>query len=103
HTLEVFAVSSSTRPAHRISGLQNMRWYCRLASVHADQTVQHGLPRLRTRIGEAQAEDEVVQPQFQCPQQVLAGHAVPADRFLIVTVELVLEDAVDCPRPLLFA
>src|SRR4051794_9421535 len=72
-------------------------------AVHLEVPVAHQLASLRARRREAEPVDDVVQPQLQHPQQVLAGDAAALAGLLVVRAELPLEDAVVAARLLLLA
>ena len=61
------------------------------------------LSRLAPRGGEAEADEDVVEPALEQPQQVLAGDALLARGLLVVAGELALEHAVEAARLLLLA
>src|SRR6476469_677 len=58
---------------------------------------------LRTRRGDAHPVDDVVEPQLERAEQVLAGHAGPVLGVDEVVAELPLEDAVGTADLLLLA
>jgi len=65
--------------------------------------VEHELPRLRTRGGQAGAPHDVVEAALQHDDQVFAGVALGAHGLLKVIAELPLEQPVSAPYFLLFA
>src|ERR1700684_331225 len=72
-----------------------------LPAVHREVAVRDQLAGHVAALGEARAEDHVVQAPLEELEHGLAGPAVLAYRFLVVAVELPLEDAVDPARLLL--
>ena len=65
--------------------------------------MRHQLACFGARRAEAHAVDDVVQPRLQQHQQVLAGVALAARGFLVVTAELALQHAVHALDLLLLA
>src|SRR5690606_39762416 len=61
-------------------------------AVHLEVTVTHHLARLVAGVGEAHAEDHVVQAELQLHEQVGAGLALHAVRAVVVPAELALEE-----------
>ena len=72
-------------------------------TVHGEVAVGDHLAGGGARGREAQAVDDVVEPQLERPQQGLAGHAGVARRLDEVVAELLLEHAVDAADLLLLA
>src|SRR5690349_11045795 len=72
-----------------------------LLAVHEEVAVAHLLAGRVTRLGEAGAVDHVVETALQDLEQVLTRLARLAVGFLVVVVELLLEDAVDAAGLLL--
>ncbi len=72
-------------------------------AVDQDVAVADQLAGHVARLGEAGAEDHVVDPGLQDAQQVLAGLAGATLRLLVVPAELLLQDAVDAGGLLLLA
>src|SRR6185312_11563787 len=72
-----------------------------LLAVDREMTVPHQLAGHVPALGEAGPVHHVVQAAFQDLQQVLAGHPALAGGFLVVAVELPLENPVDPARLLL--
>src|SRR5579859_7722973 len=66
-----------------------------LVPVHREVAVPHQLAGHVAALGEARAEHHVVQAPLEQLEHGLTGPAVLASRFLVVAVELALEDAVD--------
>src|SRR5712691_1028490 len=66
-----------------------------LLAVHREVAVPHQLAGHVAALGEARAEDDVVQAALKQLEHGLAGPAVLAGRFHVVAVELPLQDAVD--------
>src|SRR5439155_2241459 len=66
-----------------------------LALVDAEVGVAHELPGLRAGVGEAEAEDHVVEALLQVLEQVLAGLALGHRAAVVVAAELALEQAVE--------
>src|SRR5580693_599130 len=66
-----------------------------LLPVHREVAVGHQLAGHVAALGEARAEDDVIQAALEQLQHGFAGPAVLAGRFLVVAVELPLQDAVD--------
>src|SRR5207245_1946476 len=74
------------------------------AAVDLEVPVADELPGLRTRGGEAEAVDDIVDPRLEHAQQVVAGDACALLRgLLVVRAELLLEQAVVPARFLLLA
>src|SRR4051794_20322157 len=71
------------------------------AAVDRPVAVADQLARLAARGSEAQPDEDVVEPAFEDPQQVLARDALLARGLLVVVAELLLEDAVVAARLLL--
>src|SRR5690606_6827977 len=59
-------------------------------AVDVDVAVVHELAGLRPGRRPPGAVHDVVEPQLAVPQEVLAGHAVPAVRLLVEVAELLL-------------
>src|SRR6266581_1436090 len=66
-----------------------------LPAVHREVAVPHQLAGHVAALGEAGPEHDVVQAALEQLEHGLAGPAVLAGRFLVVAVELALQDAVD--------
>src|SRR6185312_13318295 len=66
-----------------------------LLAVHHEVAVRHQLAGHVAALGEAGAEDDVVQAALEQLEHGLAGPAVLAGRLFVVAVELALQDAVD--------
>src|SRR3989442_13032092 len=82
----------------QLNGVAHLQQHGRhrgLAAVDREVAVGDHLPGLAPRRGEAQAVDDVIQPQLEQPQEVLARHALLALRPLKVLAELRLQHAVD--------
>src|SRR3989304_3480313 len=99
--LERFLVLAGRLPADDVADPPLAGRHVGLATVQDDVAVAHDLAGLRSRVGEAQAIDRVVQPHLQQAQQVLSSDARPAHRLLVVAAELLLHDAVAAARLLL--
>src|SRR6187551_2779405 len=61
------------------------------------------LPCLGTRRRETHAVNDVVEPRFEHPEQVLSGRAFDLRRLLVIAAELPLEHAVHAAQLLLLA
>src|SRR5947209_2503381 len=86
-----------------VAQLGEERGHAGLAAVDLEVAVGHHLPGLAARGGEAEAVHDVVQPQLEQPQEVLAGHALLALGPVEVLPELALEHAVNALGLLLLA
>src|SRR5438067_1151946 len=86
-----------------VAHLGEERGHAGLAAVDLEVAVGHHLPGLAARGGEAEAVHDVVQPQLQQPQEVLAGDALLALGPLEVLPELALQHPVDALGLLLLA
>src|SRR5205085_8047416 len=65
--------------------------------------VAHELPGLRARVGEAEAEDDVVEALLEVHQQIFAGLALGRRAAVVVAAELRLEQPVEALHLLLLA
>src|SRR5689334_17871588 len=74
-----------------------------LLAVDREVVVPHELPALRPRGREAEPVDDVVEPQLEHAQEVLAGDAAAAAGLGVVAAELRLEHAVVAAHLLLLA
>ena len=74
-----------------------------VAAVDLHVAVRNELARGAARIGEAEAENDVVEPRLEQLQQRLTGNAALAQRALENAAELPLEQAVLVTKLLLFA
>src|SRR5580692_11533989 len=72
-----------------------------LAAVDPDVAVTDELAGHVPALGETGPVDHVVQPALQDLEQVLTGLAALAGRLSVVVAELLLQHAIDAPRPLL--
>ena len=70
-------------------------------AVDVEMPVAHELPCLRARRREAEAVDDVIEPQLERAEQVLARDTRLLRRLLVVRAELLLEQAVVAARLLL--
>src|SRR6185312_9999119 len=65
------------------------------AAVHQEVSVANQLASLRVIGGEPQTIDDVVETPLEELQQVLTGHALHADRLVVVPAELALGETVE--------
>src|SRR5713101_940154 len=88
---------------HHVPDLHLERGDVDLAVVDAEVAVAHELPRFRARVGEAEAEDHVVEALLEVLEQVLAGLALGRAAAKVVAAELALEQPVEALDLLLLA
>src|SRR5450756_2417006 len=86
-----------------IAGLAVERRDVGWAAVDGEVAVGHELPRVVSRGRDAKPEDDVVEPELEDPEEVLARHAGAGLGLLEVVVELALQDTVDAADLLLLA
>src|SRR5215831_4427417 len=87
----------------RVAHLHQERRYRDLPSVHLEMAVRHHLATFTARGGEAEPMHDVVEPELEEPQEILAGDALLGLGPLEVLAELALQHAVDALGLLLFA
>src|SRR5262249_42039280 len=101
--LDARSVLRRTTKLDVVADLHEIRRHGHLASIHGEMAVGHHLARLTPRGGEAEAVDDVVEPELEETEQVLARHALFSLRRVEVAPELTLQHAVDKLRLLLLA
>src|SRR5574342_157083 len=87
----------------QVPGLEAEGRHVHLAPVDAEVAVAHQLARLVAGVGEAEAEDHVVEPELQRLQQVLAGLALGGRGVPVGVAEVGLQEAVEALHLLLLA
>src|SRR5262245_55344998 len=87
----------------RVVGAHQVRRDVDPAAVDLEVAVPHQLARLGVVAGEAHPVDHVVEPALEQLDEVVAGHALPARRLVVVAAELALGDPVDALDLLLLA
>src|SRR5206468_8027672 len=88
---------------HRVAHLHQERRHRDLAAVHLEMAVRHHLAPLASRGRESEPVHDVVEPELEEPQEILAGDALLGLGPLEVFAELTLEHAVDALGLLLLA
>src|ERR1035437_4930098 len=101
--LERLSLTPRDTDLDSITRLAVERWNVGRAAVDGEVAVGHELPRVVSRGRDAKPEDDVVEPELQDPEEVLARHAGARLGLLAVVVELTLQDAVDAADLLLLA
>ena len=102
-TLNGSAVAADLADLELVARLELVRRDVRRDAVHGEVAVVDELAGGRSRRGEAGAVDDVVEPQLERAQQVLAGHAGAVLGGDEVVAELLLEHAVGLADLLLLA
>src|SRR5262249_47749779 len=88
---------------HGASGLDGERGNIDALVVDLEMAMPNELPRLRARIREAHAEDDVVQSQLQLLKQILSRLSFGGGGSMVVAAELALEQAIHSLYLLLLA
>src|SRR5579883_1429084 len=98
---EVCILATARMHTDDLPDLRLVRRDVYLAPIDRDVPVGDELARLRSRVGEAETEDYVVQPHLEDAQEILTGRSRAPLSLLEVPTELAFEDAVDEARLLL--
>src|SRR6185295_9160743 len=101
--LERLAPALALAYLHAIAGLHRVRGHVRGGAVDREVAVGHELAGLCPRAGEAEPEDDVVEPGLEPLEERLAGDAGRAFGLTVVVPELPLEHAIDAADLLLLA